>query len=182
MFCGSAFKNKGVQALLDAVIDYLPSPIDVKPVEGVAVDTRVVIQSASDNAPFLALAFKIATDPFVGVLTFFRVYSGVLTVGDRVYNATKMKYERIGRLVQMHSNSREEVRDVFAGDIAAVIGLKDVTTGDTLCDGGAPIILEKIAFPEPVISIAIEPKAKADEDKLIKEATNKQSKPFWLKK
>ena len=168
VFCGSAFKNKGVQALLDAVIDYLPSPIDVKPVQGGAADGGgAIIRLAKDDVPFSALVFKIATDPFVGLLTFFRVYSGILAVGGSVFNATKVKRERVGRIVQMHANSREEVKEVFAGDIAAIIGLKDVTTGDTLCDISEPILLEKIAFPEPVISIAIEPKTKADEDKMV---------------
>ncbi len=167
VFCGTAFKNKGVQALLDAVIDYLPAPTDIKPTRcllanGVSESVRV----ASDSEPFSALVFKISTDPFVGVLTFFRVYSGVLAVGDTIFNSTKMRRERIGKIVQLHANSREEVKEVFAGDIAAVIGLKDVTTGDTLCDMKEPIILEKIVFPEPVISIAIEPKTKADEDKM----------------
>jgi len=167
VFCGTAFKNKGVQALLDAVVDYLPAPTDIRPVQGILADgVSDSVRVASDTEPFSALAFKIATDPFVGVLTFFRVYSGVLAVGDTIFNATKMKRERIGKIVQLHANSREEVREVFAGDIAAIIGLKDVTTGDTLCDMKEPIILEKIVFPEPVISIAIEPKTKADEDKM----------------
>lgn len=167
VFCGTAFKNKGVQALLDAVIDYLPAPTDIKPVQGILADGfSESVRAASDTEPFSALAFKIATDPFVGVLTFFRVYSGVLAVGDTIFNSTKMKRERIGKIVQLHANSREEVKEVFAGDIAAIIGLKDVTTGDTLCDMKEPIILEKIVFPEPVISIAIEPKTKADEDKM----------------
>ncbi len=167
VFCGTAFKNKGVQALLDAVIDYLPAPTDIKPVQGILADgVSDSVRVASDAEPFSALAFKIATDPFVGVLTFFRVYSGILATGDTIFNATKMKRERIGKIVQLHANSREEVKEVFAGDIAAIIGLKDVTTGDTLCDIKEPIILEKIIFPEPVISIAIEPKTKADEDKM----------------
>ncbi|MGB4499441.1 MAG: elongation factor G, partial [Methylococcaceae bacterium] len=167
VFCGTAFKNKGVQALLDAVIDYLPAPTDIKPVQGILADgVSESVRVASDAEPFSALAFKIATDPFVGVLTFFRVYSGILATGDTIFNATKMKRERIGKIVQLHANSREEVKEVFAGDIAAIIGLKDVTTGDTLCDMKEPIILEKIIFPEPVISIAIEPKTKADEDKM----------------
>ncbi len=167
VFCGTAFKNKGVQALLDAVIDYLPAPTDIKPVEGVSVDSESkLIRAANDTEPFSALAFKIATDPFVGLLTFFRVYSGVLATGDTIFNATKMKRERIGKIVQLHANSREEVKEVFAGDIAAIIGLKEVTTGDTLCDMKEPIVLEKIVFPEPVISIAIEPKTKVDEDKM----------------
>jgi elongation factor G len=168
VFCGTAFKNKGVQALLDAVIDYLPAPTDIKPVQGILADgVSDSVRVASDTEPFSALAFKIATDPFVGVLTFFRVYSGILATGDTIFNATKMKRERIGKIVQLHANSREEVKEVFAGDIAAIIGLKDVTTGDTLCDMKEPIILEKIIFPEPVISVAIEPKTKADEDKMM---------------
>jgi elongation factor G len=168
VFCGTAFKNKGVQALLDAVIDYLPAPTDIKPVQGILADgVSDSVRVASDAEPFSALAFKIATDPFVGVLTFFRVYSGILATGDTIFNATKMKRERIGKIVQLHANSREEVKKVFAGDIAAIIGLKDVTTGDTLCDMKEPIILEKIIFPEPVISVAIEPKTKADEDKMM---------------
>jgi len=169
VFCGSAFKNKGIQTLLDAIIDYLPSPIDVKPVEGVLEigSCTKITRLAKDEVPFSALAFKISTDSFVGVLTFFRVYSGVLVVGDTVYNSTKMKRERIGRIVQMHANSREEIREVFAGDIAAIIGLKDIVTGDTLCDNKERIVLEKIEFPEPVISIAIEPKTKGDEDRML---------------
>jgi elongation factor G len=167
VFCGTAFKNKGVQALLDAVIDYLPAPIDIKPVQGILADgVSQSIRGANDAEPFSALAFKISTDPFVGMLTFFRVYSGVLATGDTIFNTTKMKRERIGKIVQLHANSREEVKEVFAGDIAVIIGLKDVMTGDTLCDMKEPIILERIIFPEPVISIAIEPKTKADEDKM----------------
>lgn len=166
-FCGSAFKNKGVQSMLDAVIDYLPSPNDIPPVSGLLEDgvTREE-RPAQDDQPFAALAFKIATDPFVGTLAFFRVYSGVLRSGDAVYNSVKKKKERIGRIVQMHANSREEVKEVCAGDIAAAIGLKDVTTGDTLCDLTKMVLLEKIEFPEPVISVAVEPKTKADQDKL----------------
>ncbi|MGD8280875.1 MAG: elongation factor G [Gemmatimonadota bacterium] len=168
VFCGSAFKNKGVQALLDGVIDYLPSPVDVPPIQGhlphkdETHDTR----EASDDAPFAALAFKIATDPYVGKLTFFRVYSGSLPSGSYVFNATKDKRERVGRILQMHANKREEREEVFAGDIAAAIGLKDVKTGDTLCIETDPIILEAMKFPEPVIAVAIEPKTKADQDKL----------------
>ncbi len=168
VFCGSAFKNKGVQALLDGVIDYLPSPVDVPPIQGhlphhdETHDTR----EPSDDAPFSALAFKIATDPYVGKLTFFRVYSGSLPSGSYVYNATKDKRERVGRILQMHANKREEREEVFAGDIAAAIGLKDVKTGDTLCVENAPIILEAMKFPEPVIAVAIEPRTKADQDKL----------------
>jgi elongation factor G len=165
--CGSAFKNKGVQAMLDAVIEYMPSPADVKPISGLVNDGEAEeIRKADDTEPFAALAFKIATDPFVGTLTFFRVYSGVLNSGDAVYNAAKMKKERIGRLVQMHANSREEIKQVQAGDIAAAIGLKDVTTGDTLCDLKSIIVLEKMDFPEPVISVAVEPRTKADQEKM----------------
>jgi len=166
-YCGSAFKNKGVQLLLDGVIEYLPSPIDVGSVTGVSADEKdSLTRSPSDSEPFSALAFKIATDPFVGSLTFFRVYSGVLKSGEVVYNPVKKKRERIGRIVQMHANSREDINEVFAGDIAAAIGLKEVTTGDTLCDGSQVVILEKIDFPEPVISTAVEAKTKADQDKL----------------
>ncbi len=162
-FCGSAFKNKGVQSLLDAVIDFLPSPADIDSIVGVAEER---VRHADDNEPFSALAFKIATDPFVGSLAFFRVYSGVLESGSVVYNAVKEKRERVGRIVQMHANSREEVKEVRAGDIAAAIGLKLVTTGDTLCDLKDPIVLEKIEFPDPVISVAVEPKTLADQDKM----------------
>ena len=165
---GSAFKNKGVQALLDAVVEYMPSPVEVKAIEGVLDDKNqnVAVREADDNAPFSALAFKIATDPFVGSLTFFRVYSGTLKQGDAVFNPIKGKKERIGRMVQMHSNNREEIKEVLAGDIAAGIGLKDVTTGDTLCDSDAVITLEKMDFPEPVISVAVEPKSQADQEKM----------------
>ncbi|WIO74523.1 elongation factor G [Porticoccaceae bacterium LTM1] len=165
---GSAFKNKGVQAVLDAVVEYLPSPREVKAIEGVlddkdeTVDTRV----ADDDAPFAALAFKIATDPYVGTLTFFRVYSGKLQTGDTVFNPVKGKKERIGRMVQMHSNNREEIKEVLAGDIAAAIGLKDVTTGETLCDPNSVITLERMEFPEPVISVAVEPRTKSDQEKM----------------
>ncbi len=168
MFCGSAFKNKGVQAVLDAMISYMPSPLEVDAIEGVLDDkdeTRAP-RNASDDEPFAALAFKIATDPFVGTLTFFRVYSGVLKAGDFVYNSSKGKKERIGRMVQMHSNDREEIKEVRAGDIAAAIGLKDVTTGDTLCDMKEKIVLERMEFPEPVIALAVEPKTKADQEKM----------------
>jgi elongation factor G len=166
-YCGSAFRNKGVQAMLDAVVEYLPSPVDIKPIEGVLDDEVTgAVRPASDNESFSALAFKIATDPYVGTLTFFRVYSGVLNLGDTVYNPIKKKKERIGRIVQMHANSREEVKAVCAGDIAAAIGLKDVTTGDTLCDPSHIIVLERMEFPEPVISVAVEPKTKADQDKM----------------
>jgi elongation factor G len=166
--CGSAFKNKGVQAMLDAVIDYLPSPADVPPIRGVLADANETeaFRHADDNEPFAALAFKIATDPFVGTLTFFRVYSGVLNSGDTVYNPVKDRRERIGRIVQMHANDREEIKEVRAGDIAAAVGLKDVTTGETLCDKDKIITLERMEFPEPVISVAVEPKTKADQEKM----------------
>ncbi len=164
--CGSAFKNKGVQAMLDAVIDYLPSPVDVPNIRGVLENGEEAERPSSDDAPFAALAFKIATDPFVGTLTFFRVYSGVLKTGDSVFNSVKGKKERIGRIVQMHANSREEISEVRAGDIAAAVGLKDVTTGDTLCDVNHKITLERMEFPEPVISVAIEPRTKADQEKM----------------
>lgn len=164
---GSAFKNKGVQAMLDAVIEYLPSPTEVKAIEGVLDDgTTVAERHANDNDPFSALAFKIATDPFVGSLTFIRVYSGVLNSGDAVYNSVKQKRERVGRMVQMHANQRSEIKEVLAGDIAALIGLKDVTTGDTLCDQNNVIVLERMDFPEPVIHVAVEPKTKADQEKM----------------
>jgi len=168
VFCGSAFKNKGVQTLLDGVIDYLPSPVDVEPIRGHLPhhDETFETREASDDAPFAALAFKIATDPYVGKLTFFRVYSGSLPAGSYVYNATRGRRERVGRILQMHANKREERDEVFAGDIAAAIGLKDVKTGDTLCIETHPIILEAMKFPEPVIAVAIEPKTKADSDKL----------------
>jgi elongation factor G len=168
VFCGSAFKNKGVQALLDGVIDYLPSPVDVPPIQGHLPqhDETHEEREASDDAPFAALAFKIATDPYVGKLTFFRVYSGSLPSGSYVHNATKDKRERVGRILQMHANKRDELDEVYAGDIAAAIGLKDVKTGDTLCIETAPIILEAMKFPEPVIALAIEPKTKSDQDKL----------------
>ena len=166
--CGSAFKNKGVQAMLDAVVDYLPAPTDVPAINGILDDGKdtPAERHASDDEPFSSLAFKIATDPFVGNLTFFRVYSGVVNSGDTVLNAVKAKKERFGRIVQMHANKREEIKEVRAGDIAAAIGLKDVTTGDTLCAVDAPIILERMEFPEPVISVAIEPKTKADQEKM----------------
>ncbi|MGO1246232.1 MAG: elongation factor G [Oceanisphaera sp.] len=165
--CGTAFKNKGVQAMLDVVIDYLPSPVEVAAIAGTKVDGESPeTRPASDEAPFSALAFKIATDPFVGSLTFFRVYSGVVSTGDTVMNSVKGKRERFGRIVQMHANKREEIKSVCAGDIAAAIGLKDVTTGDTLCAQNAPIILERMEFPEPVISVAVEPKTQADQEKM----------------
>jgi elongation factor G len=167
VLCGSAFRNKGVQPMLDAVVDYLPSPLDIPPVEGIEPDTQSPSQRpAKDDAPFAALAFKIMTDPFVGTLSFFRVYSGSLHSGASVYNSTKAKRERIGRLLKMHANKREEIKEVYAGDIAAAVGLKTATTGDTLCDENHPIVLESIDFPDPVISIAIEPKSKADQEKL----------------
>ena len=167
VFCGAAFRNKGVQTLLDAVIHYLPSPLDIPPVQGKhPISQQEEERPPSDSAPFSALAFKIMTDPFVGTLIFFRVYSGVLMAGSYVYNSTKGKKERIGRLLKMHANKREEIKEVSAGDIAAAIGLRNTTTGDTLCDVVAPVVLESIDFPEPVISIAIEPKTKADQERL----------------
>ena len=164
--CGSAFKNKGVQAVLDAVIEYLPAPIDVPAIKGIDDRDNEVERHADDNAPFAALAFKIATDPFVGTLTFIRVYSGVLESGAAVYNSVKQKRERVGRMVQMHANDRKELKEVRAGDIAAAIGLKDVTTGDTLCSIDQKVILERMEFPEPVITIAVEPRSQADQDKM----------------
>ena len=166
--CGSAFRNKGVQALLDAVVDYLPAPIDVPPIRGTVENGRIVEEErpASDDAPFAALAFKIATDPFVGSLTFFRVYSGQLKSGDRIYNPVKGRKERIGRILQMHANRREEISEVFAGEIAAAVGLKDVTTGESLTDIKSPITLERMEFPEPVIAVAVEPKTKADQERM----------------
>ncbi|MBV6304176.1 elongation factor G [Candidimonas humi] len=166
MLCGTAFKNKGVQRMLDAVIDYLPSPVDIPPVEGQDDEGNPVTREASDDAKFSALAFKLMSDPFVGQLTFVRVYSGVLHSGDTVYNPIKSKKERIGRILQMHANNREEIKEVLAGDIAAVVGLKDVTTGETLCDVDSHVLLERMEFPEPVISQAVEPKSKADQEKM----------------
>jgi len=169
VICGSAFKNKGVQPMLDAVVDYLPSPLDVPPITGLdpnAKEETLIERPASDAAPFAALAFKLMTDPFVGQLTFIRVYSGVLTAGSSVYNATKQRTERVGRLLKMHANKREEIKEVYAGDIAAIVGIKQVSTGDTLCDEKKPIVLESMDFPEPVISLAIEPKTKSDQEKL----------------
>ena len=167
VLCGSAYKNKGVQALVDAIVDFMPSPVDVPPVEGIIPGTEETeVRESSDDAPFSALAFKIMTDPYVGKLGFFRVYSGTLDAGSYVLNSTKGKKERIGRILQMHANKREEISTVYAGDIASAVGLKDTTTGDTLCDESAPIILESMEFPEPVISIAIEPKTKAGQDKM----------------
>jgi elongation factor G len=166
MLCGTAFKNKGVQAMLDAVIDFLPSPVDIPPVKGTDEDEKDLLRKADDGEKFAALAFKLMTDPFVGQLTFIRVYSGVLNSGDTILNAVKGKKERIGRLLQMHANQREEIKEVRAGDIAACVGLKDVTTGETLCDPDAHIMLERMEFPEPVISQAVEPKTKADQEKM----------------
>jgi elongation factor G len=166
MLCGSAFKNKGVQAMLDAVIDYMPSPVDIKPVEGEDEDGKPASRKASDSEPFSALAFKIMTDPYVGQLTFIRVYSGVLKSGDTVYNSNRTRKERIGRLLQMHANQREEIKEVYAGDIAAAVGLKEASTGETLCDLDKNIMLERMVFPEPVISQAVEPKTKADQEKM----------------
>ncbi len=166
VLAGSAFKNKGIQPLLDAVVDYLPSPLDVPPVEGITANDEVELRRASDDEPFSALAFKIMTDPFVGHVTYIRVYSGVLKSGSYVYNSTKRTRERVGRLLRMHANKREEIDAIYAGDIAACVGLKSVTTGDTLCDEGNAVVLENIDFPAPVISVAIEPKTKADQDKL----------------
>jgi elongation factor G len=168
MLCGSAFKNKGVQAMLDAVVMYLPSPPEVPAIKGVLDDAAETVEErkSSDDAPFAALAFKIATDPYVGTLTFFRVYSGVLNAGDSVMNPVKSKKERVGRILQMHSNDRKEIKEVRAGDIAAAVGLKDVTTGDTLCALDKPITLERMEFPEPVISVAVEPKTKSDQEKM----------------
>ncbi len=166
VFCGAAFKNKGVQPLLDGIVDYLPAPIDIPPVKGKGPDGKEVVRNAADDTPFAALAFKIMTDPFVGHLTYFRVYSGFMTTGSYVYNANRQKKERIGRLLKMHANKREEIKEVYAGDIAAAVGLKNTLTGDTLCSDKDPVILESIEFPDPVISIAIEPKSKADQEKL----------------
>jgi elongation factor G len=169
VICGSAFKNKGVQPMLDAVVDYLPSPVDIPSVVGIdpnKAEPTEVERPASDRAPFSALAFKIMTDPFVGQLTFIRVYSGVMTSGTAIYNATKQKTERVGRLLKMHANKREEIKEVYAGDIAAAVGLRSVTTGDTICDEKHPVVLESMDFPEPVISLAIEPRTKADQEKL----------------
>jgi len=166
MLCGSAFKNKGVQAMLDAVIDYLPSPVDIPPVKGILENEQEGSRKADDSEPFSALAFKIMTDPFVGQLTFIRVYSGTLNSGDTIYNAVKQRKERIGRILLMHANQREEIKEVRAGDIAAAVGLKDVITGDTLCDPSKIITLERMVFPEPVIHVAVEPKTKADQEKM----------------
>ena len=170
MLCGTAFKNKGVQPLLDAIVDYLPSPLDIESITGTSVKDhgQAVERKADDNEPFAALAFKIMSDPYVGKLTYFRVYSGKLAAGSSVLNATKDKKERIGRILQMHANHREDKEAVFAGDIVAAVGLKNTTTGDTLTDPNKPIVLERMEFPEPVISVAIEPKTKVDQDKLGK--------------
>jgi elongation factor G len=165
-FCGSAFKNKGVQAMLDAVVYYMPSPVDVPAIKGILPNDKEAERHSDDKEPFAALAFKIATDPFVGNLTFFRVYSGVLKSGDSVFNPIKGKKDRVGRILQMHANHREEIKEVYAGDIAAAVGLKDVTTGETLCDISAPITLERMEFPEPVISVAVEPKTTGDQEKM----------------
>ena len=166
VFCGSAYRNKGVQLLLDAVVDYLPAPTDIPAIKGVLDNGEESERHSSDEEPFSALAFKIMTDPFVGKLAFFRVYSGIMQGGSYVLNSTKGKRERIGRILQMHANTREEITEVYAGDIAAAVGLKDTTTGDTLCDPAHPIILESMEFPEPVISVAIEPKSKAAQEKM----------------
>ena len=167
VICGSSYKNKGVQEMLDAVIEYMPSPLDIPPIEGVVVDSdEKIVRRADDKEPFSALAFKIMVDPFVGKLCFFRVYSGVIQSGSYVYNSTKGKRERLGRIVQMHANHREEIKEVYTGDIAAAVGLKDTTTGDTLCEEDHAVILESMVFPEPVISVAIEPKTKAGQDKM----------------
>ena len=166
VFCGSAYKNKGIQMLLDAVLDYLPSPLDVPPVKGITLDGEEATREASDTAPMASLAFKIMADPFVGKLAFFRVYSGIMNQGTYVLNSTKGKKERVGRILQMHANHRKEIDCAYSGDIAAAVGFKDVTTGDTLCDVDHPIILEKMEFPDPVISVAVEPKTKADQEKM----------------
>jgi len=168
VLCGSSYKNKGVQLMLDAVIDYLPSPLDVPPITGIDSDTEEEVERPSDdNAPFAALAFKILSDPFVGKLCFFRVYSGTLEAGSYTFNSVKKRRERVGRILQMHANHREEISTVYSGDIGAIVGLKDTTTGDTLCDEKNPVILESMDFPEPVISVAIEPKSKASQDKMM---------------
>jgi elongation factor G len=168
VICGSAFKNKGVQTMLDAVVDYLPSPLDVPPIQGVSIDDPNVTltRKASDDEPFSALVFKIMTDPYVGQLAFFRVYSGKMAAGETVYNVAKGRKERVGRLLRMHANKREEIQEIYAGDIAAAVGLKTVSTGDTICDDDSPIVLESIEFPTPVIQLAVEPRTKADQEKL----------------
>src|ERR671925_323836 len=167
VLCGAGLRNKGIQPLLDAIVDYLPSPLDLPPVVGVTLDgSGEVVRRADDNEPFAALVFKIMTDPFVGQLAFFRVYSGMLKSGSYVYNSTKDSRERVGRLLKMHANKREEIKEVYAGDIAAAVGLRSVSTGDTLCEEKHPVVLESMDFPKPVISLAIEPKTKADQEKL----------------
>src|SRR5947208_11299872 len=166
VLCGSAFKNKGVQPLLDAVVDYLPSPVDVPAIKGVDEDGNEVVRKAEDREPLAMLAFKIMDDPYVGTITFCRIYSGTLSSGTGVINSTKDRKERIGRMLLMHANDREDIKEAYAGDIVALAGLKDVRTGDTLCDPQKPVILEKMEFPDPVIEIAIEPKSKADQEKL----------------
>jgi elongation factor G len=166
MLCGSAFKNKGVQAMLDAVIDYMPSPVDIPPVKARRRTASPTSVRPAMTPPFSALAFKIMTDPYVGQLTFFRVYSGVVNSGDSIYNSVKGKKERLGRILQMHANNREEIKEVRAGDIAAAVGLKDAITGDTICALDKPVILERMIFPEPVIHVAVEPKTKADQEKM----------------
>ena len=167
VLCGSAFKNKGVQPLLDAVVDYLPSPTDVAAINGVKMDTdEAVVRRCSDDEPFAGLAFKIMTDPFVGSLTFVRIYSGVLTTGSQVLNTVKDSRERIGRMLLMHANHREDIKEARAGDIVALAGLKNTTTGETLCDPAHPVVLERMEFPEPVIEIAVEPKTKGDQEKM----------------
>ncbi len=166
MLCGSAFKNKGVQAMLDKVVELMPAPTDKPPVKGEGDKGQEVARKADDKEPFSALAFKIMTDPFVGQLIFFRVYSGIVKSGDTIYNPIKGKKERLGRILQMHANQREEIKEVYAGDIAAAVGLKEATTGDTLCDLNNEIILERMIFPEPVIHVAVEPKTKADQEKM----------------
>ena len=167
VICGSAFKNKGVQPMLDAVVDYLPSPLDIPPTVANDLKTGDLLERpANDEAPFSALVFKIMTDPFVGQLAFLRVYSGTMKTGDGVLNSTKGTRERIGRLLKMHANKREEIKEVYAGDIAAAVGMKNVTTGDTICDAGQPVVLENITFPAPVIALAVEPKTKSDQEKL----------------
>jgi elongation factor G len=166
MLCGSAFKNKGVQAMLDAVVELLPSPTDIPPVEGILENETEGHRGANDTDPFAALAFKIMTDPYVGQLTFFRVYSGTVKTGDTIFNPIKGRKERLGRILQMHANQREEIKEVFAGDIAAAVGLKEATTGETLCDPANVITLERMVFPEPVIHVAVEPKTKADQEKM----------------
>src|SRR6185436_4998140 len=167
VLCGAAFKNKGVQQVLDAIVDYLPSPVDKPPIDGMLPDGKTqVVRRTSDTEPFAALVFKIMTDPFVGQLAFIRVYSGKMISGEHVLNATRQQRERVGRLLQMHANKREEIKEVWAGDIAAAVGLKHVRTGETICDERSPIVLESMDFPEPVIQLAIEPKTKADQEKL----------------